>query len=83
MVNWDLKLIKGCYATEFTKVIMCSYRIGMGFEEGKYSALPKISLVDVATTECKWTIIALLKNLELEFCSKDSKILPLNFHEEN
>lgn len=33
--------------------------------------------------ECKWTIIALLKNLELEFCSKDSKILPLNFHEEN
>ena len=62
---------------------MHSYRIGLGFEEGKYSALSKISLVDVASGEYKWTIIALLKNLELEFCSKDSKILLLNFHEEN
>lgn len=62
---------------------MCSYRIGLGFEEGKYSALPKISLVDVASTEYKWTITALLKNLELKFCSKDSKILPLNFHNKN
>lgn len=40
---------------------MCSYRISMGFEEGKYSAIPNISLADVAFTECKRTIIALLK----------------------
>lgn len=62
---------------------MHSYRAGLGFEEGKYSALAKISLVDVSSTEYKWTIIALLKILELKFCSKDKKILPLNSHEEN
>jgi len=54
----------------------------LGFE-GKYSALSKIGLVDVASTECKWTTVDLLKNLELKFFSKDSKILPLNVHEEN
>lgn len=32
---------------------MHSYRAGLGFEEGKYSALPKISLVDVPSTEYK------------------------------
>lgn len=53
---------------------MHSYRAGLGFEEGKYSALPKISLVDVPSTEYKWTI------LELKFCSKEKKILRLNFH---
>lgn len=77
------KWIKDYYTTESTKVIKHSYRIGLGFEESKYSALPRISLVNVASTEYKWTIIGLLKNLESEFCSKDSKTHLPNFHEGN